>query len=219
MLSKLASSRVAVPVVVALCLIVVFAFRSQFVSEAIDSPAPPVPMLNSSKGIALHGGFGIPARSLKSELTGSPRVAAAADFNADGVGDLVVAHKNALALHTGDINAFAPQTEAAWEAIRDGRFVSPFSAKVQTLPVPVSADFVQTGDFNRDTHLDIAFAARGGDTFVRRPVADASGGQNRLRRQPRIRCGRCHRFGFRPGGDIARRTRERRPQIFFGQSC
>jgi len=114
-----------------------------------------------SEHLALHGGFEIPA----GKSSGSPRVAAAADFDGDGIGDLVVAYDNALAIHRGDINAFAPQTDAAWQAIRDGRFVSPFRAGVRMLPVSVAADFVQTGDFNRDTHIDIAFAVRGGDNL------------------------------------------------------
>jgi CSLREA domain-containing protein len=95
----------------------------------------------------------------------SRRVAITADFDADGVNDLLVAHNNHLVLHRGDINAFAPQTEAAWEAIRDGRFVSPFERKTRSTSVPVAADFVFSGDFNRDAQLDAAFAARGDNSL------------------------------------------------------
>lgn len=71
-----------------------------------------------SEDLALHGGFEIPAGKLES--AGSPRVAVAADFNGDGIGDRVVAYNNALAIHRGDINAFAPQTDAAtaWRIFR-----------------------------------------------------------------------------------------------------
>ena len=138
-------------------------------SQTNDTPAPEetsaelAAKKQGSEILTLHGGFEIPSGSLKAKPTGSARAAAAADFNGDGIGDLVVAYDGALAIHRGDINAFAPQTEKAWQAIHDGRFVSPFSEKVRMLSVPVSADFVQTGDFNRDAHVDIAFAARGGD--------------------------------------------------------
>ena len=139
-------------------------------SQTEDQPAPETiskivaDKRQGSEVLKLHGGFEIPAGNLRANSAGSPRVAAA-DFNGDGIGDLVVAYNNALAIHRGDLNAFAPQTEAAWQAIRDGRFVSPFRADVQMLPVPAAADFVQTGDFNRDTHVDIAFAQRGGNNL------------------------------------------------------
>ena len=118
-----------------------------------------------SEALALHGGFEIPSGNFEAGSPGSPRVAAAADFDADGVGDLVVVHNDVLVVHRGDLNAFAPQTDAAWQAIHDGRFVSPFQSGVRILPVPIAADFVLTGDFNRDTHMDIAFAARGGEVL------------------------------------------------------
>lgn len=172
-----ARKRLIIVFVVAMCLVVA-AVEFGTVGRAGNGTSPiPVPgarlpetgsdlvadKRQGSENLALYGGFEIPAGNLQS--SGSPRVAAAADFNGDGIGDLVVAHGNALAIHSGDINAFAPQTDAAFEAMRDGRFVSPFKTDVRMLPVPVAADFVQTGDFNRDTHIDIAFASRGGNTL------------------------------------------------------
>ncbi|HEX8636476.1 MAG TPA: VCBS repeat-containing protein, partial [Pyrinomonadaceae bacterium] len=106
---------------------------------------------------------------------GSPRVALAADFDADGINDLLVAHNNRLVLHRGNINAFAPQTKEAWEAIRDGRFVAPFERKTRSTSVPAAADFIFSGDFNRDARLDAAFAAHGDNALY---VLDGDGKGN-----------------------------------------
>jgi hypothetical protein len=106
---------------------------------------------------------------------GSPRVALAADFNADGFNDLLVAHNNRVVLHRGNVNAFAPQTKEAWEAIRDGRFVAPFDPKTRSTSVPAAADFIFSGDFNRDARLDAAFAALGDNALY---VLDGDGRGN-----------------------------------------
>lgn len=111
----------------------------------------------------------------------SPRVAVVADFDSDGVNDLLVAHNDRLVFNRGDINAFAPQTEAAWEAIRDGRAVSPFQQKARSTVVPVAADFIFSGDFNRDSHLDAAFAVRG-DNALYILEGDGAGNFPALRR-------------------------------------
>ena len=112
-----------------------------------------------------YGALKVSAGDEQSKAAGSPRVALAADFDADGVNDLLVAHNDRLVMHRGNINAFAPKTEEAWEAIRDGRFVSPFEQKTRSTNVPASADFIFSGDFNRDAQLDAAFAARGDNSL------------------------------------------------------
>ena len=111
----------------------------------------------------------------------SPRVALTADFDGDGIDDLLVAQNDRLVLHRGNINAFAPQTQEAWEAIRDGRFVSPFEQKTRSTSVPAAADFIFSGDFNRDGKLDAAFAARG-DNSLYVLEGDGTGNFPNLRR-------------------------------------
>lgn len=68
---------------------------------------------------------------------------------------MAIAYGGSLAVRGGDISAFAPLTDVAFEAIREGRFISPLMTDVQTIPIPVGADFMHTVDFNRETHLDI----------------------------------------------------------------
>ncbi|MGI8642368.1 MAG: FG-GAP-like repeat-containing protein [Pyrinomonadaceae bacterium] len=134
-----------------------------------------------SDSLKRYGALKVSAGDEQSEAAGSPRVALAADFDADGVNDLLVAHNDRLVLHRGNINAFAPQTEEAWEAIRDGRFVSPFERKTRSTGVPAAADFIFSGDFNRDGRLDAAFAARG-DNSLYVLEGDGAGNFPNLRR-------------------------------------
>mgnify|MGYP003693548339 CR=1 FL=1 len=83
------------------------------------------------------------------------------DFDADGVDDLIVAQGGGLVLHRGDINAFAPKTEAAFEAIRDLRYLSPFEEETATFALPSPADYISVGDFDRDSKLDVVAASPG----------------------------------------------------------
>ena len=85
------------------------------------------------------------------------------DFDADGVDDLMVGQGSGLVLHRGDINAFAPKTQEAWEAIRDLRYISPFEENTTSFALPAGADYIAVGDFDRDSKLDVAAAARGGN--------------------------------------------------------
>ncbi len=76
---------------------------------------------------------------------------------------MLLAQDGQLVLFLGNINAFAPHTQAAWEAIRDGRLVPAFQRESRSVTGPLAADFVVVGNFNRDTRLDAVVAARGGD--------------------------------------------------------
>lgn len=110
-----------------------------------------------------YGTFEVPTKTSEGVGTSGPRVMATGDFDADGVDDLIVAHGGGIVLHRGDINAFAPKTEAAFEAIRDLRFISPFDENTTSYALPSAADYLLVGDFDRDSKLDITAAARGGN--------------------------------------------------------
>ncbi|HEX8679065.1 MAG TPA: VCBS repeat-containing protein, partial [Chthoniobacterales bacterium] len=118
--------------------------------------------LQGSETLRRHGPLKVSAGSEQRSTAGAARAAITADFDADGIADLVVAHDGGLRFRRGNIDAFAPRTEAAWEAIRDGRFVSPLEQETRFTALPAAADFIVAGDFNRDTRLDVAVAARGG---------------------------------------------------------
>lgn len=119
--------------------------------------------LQGTDKLKRYGTFDVPTKNSEDIGGAGPRVMATGDFDADGVDDLIVAQGGGLVLHRGNINAFAPKTEEAFQAIQDLRFVSPFDETTKSFALPSAADYVAVGDFDRDSKLDIAAASRGGN--------------------------------------------------------
>ena len=95
---------------------------------------------------------------------GRPLALAAGDFDQDGVQDLVVGYATsgggALAFYRGNLDAFAPQSRASFDAIGRGQFPDPFLPNARVMDVPGAPDFLATGDFNGDGYLDLAVGSR-----------------------------------------------------------
>ena len=91
------------------------------------------------------------------------------DLDADGFEDLIVGYSAGgsgfISIHRGNMDAFAPQSSASFEAIRQGKFPSPFLLDAKTFPVPISPDFIAVGDFTGHGNRDLAVAAKGGNTI------------------------------------------------------
>ncbi|HVG91554.1 MAG TPA: hypothetical protein VNB54_08690, partial [Alphaproteobacteria bacterium] len=63
----------------------------------------------------------------------------------------------------GNIDAFAPQSDASFQAIGRGEFPSPFLLEAVTFSVPLSPDFIALGDFLGSGNDDLAVASKGGN--------------------------------------------------------
>jgi CSLREA domain-containing protein/uncharacterized repeat protein (TIGR01451 family) len=98
-----------------------------------------------------------------------PLSSTSADIDEDGVADLLVGYNTpaggAVVLHRGNLDAFAPQSQASFLAIAKGDFPSPFLANAQVFNVPIKPDFMATGNFTGSGHLDLALASRGGNAL------------------------------------------------------
>jgi hypothetical protein len=97
----------------------------------------------------------------------SPLGLISADFDEDGVNDLAVGYSlpggsGIIAIHRGNLDAFAPQSDASFQAIAHGQFPDPFLPDAQVFTVPVTPDFVVAGNFVGKGHQDLLIAARGG---------------------------------------------------------
>jgi uncharacterized repeat protein (TIGR01451 family) len=97
-----------------------------------------------------------------------PLALASADFDEDGVADLVSGYRSPtggiLTVHRGNVDAIYPNSPDAQQCKAAGDFIdSPFLSPAQLFVLSVAPDFLVTGDFDADGHTDILAAERGGD--------------------------------------------------------
>src|SRR5258708_6075773 len=78
-----------------------------------------------------------------------PLSLAAEDFDHDGIGDLAVGYATPeggrIAIYRGNLDAFAPQSQASFDAIGRGDFPLPFLPNAQAIEAPVGPDFLAAG--------------------------------------------------------------------------
>ncbi len=96
----------------------------------------------------------------------APLSLASEDFDGDGIQDLAVGLTaptgGMVAIHRGNVDAFAPQSEASFWAITRGEFPNPYLPDAQLVKIPARPDFLAAGDFIGLNGAGVAAAARGG---------------------------------------------------------
>ena len=111
-----------------------------------------------------------------------PLSLASDDFDVDGVDDLAVGYATpsggTIAFHRGNLDAFAPQSEASFQAIARGESPSPYLPDAQLVQIPEQPDFLAAGDFIGIDGPGVIAAARGGQTIY--VLAPGIGGQMQL---------------------------------------
>jgi hypothetical protein len=122
---------------------------------------------------ALAGHVRARAADQAEESPGRPVALAAADFDEDGIPDLVSGFASdaggAVTLRLGNPDAIYPHTPTARARRRAGRAIaSPFLPGARTIAIAASPDFLETGDFDADGHFDLIAAAAGGGAAVLR---------------------------------------------------
>ncbi len=87
----------------------------------------------------------------------------------DGIEDLVVGYAapggGIIAFHRGNLDAFAPQSDASFQAIGRGEFPAPFLPEARVFRVPVRPDFIAVGSFTGQGNQDLIVAAKGGNAL------------------------------------------------------
>jgi len=133
---------------------------------ASASLAGPVMVRAAHRGapyINLCDGHALRARQA-AQVEGQPLVLASADFDEEGVPDLVSGYAagpgGMVTVHRGNVNALWPYGAA----VRDGA-PEAFLPDARTFDLPERPDFLGVGDFNADGHWDIVAASRGGSAL------------------------------------------------------
>lgn len=93
-----------------------------------------------------------------------PTTLASTDFNFDGFPDVISGfagtNGGVITLHKGWKEAFSPENEQVLAGIRNGEFPVSFEKEAQVLEVPVTPDFIFTGNFLKNSPLDIVVGSR-----------------------------------------------------------
>jgi hypothetical protein len=127
------------------------------------------PYINLEDGIELDAAYTGPAeqQSLLKQNAAEPRALASADFDEDGVPDLVCSYARPgggiITLYRGNVDSVFPNSPEAQRRKADGTFTeSAFLSPARVFDVPVAGDFVGAGDFDADGHWDVVVAACNG---------------------------------------------------------
>jgi hypothetical protein len=170
----------------AVLLTIVFAGMSPTpITDNLSAQAAPRRV--ASAGIELSAARSVPTRYWGDDDSSrflergdaTPLALAAADFDEDGVADLVGGYAGGvggiITLHRGNVDSLFPNAPAAQRRRAAGRFSpSPFAATARAFAAPAAPDFLHAGDFDGDTHADVLIAAAGGEALLLR--GDGKGG-------------------------------------------
>src|SRR6185369_5497216 len=93
-----------------------------------------------------------------------PLSLAAADFDEDGVPDLITGYEiqdqGAFSFMRGNVDSIYPNEPAAKQRLASGRFTqAPFLSPALLFDSPAPVDFVGAGDFDGDSHWDVVIAS------------------------------------------------------------
>src|SRR5262249_61836598 len=100
------------------------------------------------------------------ENRAQPLSLASADFDEDGVRDLICGYeyqgRGIISLYRGNVDSIYPDSQQARTRHAADEFTAaPFLSPVRVFELPIAAEFIGTGDLDCDGHWDVVAAARG----------------------------------------------------------
>jgi hypothetical protein len=141
------------------------AFLSASVSIHRSGPASPSINLSDGRDLLTAYNGSMQHQQAIEQGAARPRALATADFDEDGMPDLVCSYTDAgngiIALHRGNVDSLYPNSVEARQRRPDASLnVAPFISPARLSPVPEAADFLGVGDFDADGHWDVVAAPR-----------------------------------------------------------
>ncbi len=128
--------------------------------------------LNLSDGREIVSAFDGPPelRAALEHNQAHPLSLAAADFDEDGVPDLITGYeildRGAFSFMRGNVDSIYPNEPAAKQRLASGRFThAPFLSPALLFESPAPVEFVGAGDFDGDSHWDVVTASRSRDSL------------------------------------------------------
>jgi hypothetical protein len=141
-------------------------------------PSNGAPLVHLQTPQAFSPGYTGSHDAVNALKSGHPVAAVAADFDSDGAMDIAAGYRvsggGAIAILHGNPDALAPRDTSLYAKALKGIVAPTFQAKAAVFSVPVSPDFMATGDFNQDGYKDLLVAARGGALYFMQ--GDGKGG-------------------------------------------
>ncbi len=126
------------------------------------------PYINFDDGIEIAASYegAVQMQSLLKQNAAEPRALASADFDEDGVPDLICGYAREgggiVTLYRGNVDSIYPNSPEAQRRKAEGTFTdSAFLSPARVFEAPAACDFVGAGDFDADGHWDVVIAARG----------------------------------------------------------
>ena len=135
-------------------------------SISIQAAGRGTPWVNFQDGYALPSFYPPSDSPTKAPTAFQPTTLTTADFDEDGVPDLVTGMRSTsggrLILYRGNVDSIFPNSPDAQRRRATGTLIeSPFLPPVQEVTVLDAPDFVGGGDFDADGHADLVVLTRG----------------------------------------------------------
>src|SRR5215216_1882214 len=126
--------------------------------------------LQDGRGMSItYRGDDVAVAALQSGVA-QARALASADFDLNGTPDVVAGYAfngaGIITLQRGNPDAFAPTNDSVLVRIQQGYNPPSLLAGADVYTLPVSPDFLVTGNFTNDTEKDVVFAAKGGALYL-----------------------------------------------------
>jgi predicted outer membrane repeat protein len=135
------------------------------------------PFLNLEDGREMSVTYRGERSAVAALQSGEARSLASADFDSNGVPDVVAGFSaggaGTITVQRGNPDAFAPADDSVFVRMQQGYNPDSLLPGADVYSVPASPDFLVTGNFTHDSEKDVLFASKGGALYLM--AGDGSG--------------------------------------------